>query len=44
MKALRLRQWLSRATHNIIVAAINVIPARDALGQIQSAAYLIATS
>jgi len=27
MKALRLRQWLSRAAHNIIVSAINVMPA-----------------
>jgi uncharacterized protein (DUF1800 family) len=35
---------LSRAAHNIIVSAINVMPASDALGRANAAAYLIATS
>jgi uncharacterized protein (DUF1800 family) len=35
---------LSSAAQGIIVSAINVIPASDALGQVKAAAYLITTS
>jgi uncharacterized protein (DUF1800 family) len=35
---------LSSAAQGIIVSAVNLIPASDALGQVQAAAYLITTS